>query len=199
MADLTPAQLLAATAADMRKVADAAPPAPWDFNSYSAIFSGPLMREYDPWADPLIEAGHTLERIGECMPCGEWREPLSCGVQWSRGHGCRHSGEEYERDPVVARVQASAGDTSHGSHKAAAEHITAWDPDMARAVAPLLAGIADRHTNTPLIGAANPRGYCTACGGYYGGPTCADVTDALALCHAWWKSRGLEPKAVDHG
>lgn len=58
--------------------------------------------------------------------------------------------------------------------------VAEWDRSIAR----LIASIAERHTNTNLEGAANPRGYCPACGGYFG-ERCADMAGAVAICEAW--------------
>lgn len=182
---MTPAELLAATAADMRRVADASSLAPWYYNSYNAVLSGPLTRGYPAWSDPLFDAGHTLERVGECQPCGKWRDPLPGGVQWSRGHGCRHSAEDYRRGPWVARVPAAAGDSAQGPRQADAVHIATWDPDMARAVADWLDSKAVRYADPVLA-----RRLDTELAQGVEPPM-------LKTCAAWWASRGLVPTAAD--
>lgn len=104
-----------------QELAQAATPGPWFYNSYGAVFSGPLAQGYDAWAGPLFDAGHTLERSGECVACGDRKdEPY--------GHGCRHFTEDYDRDPLVAGVPAHHGDTAIRRRQKDAQFIEAEDP-----------------------------------------------------------------------
>jgi hypothetical protein len=129
MADLTPAELLAATAADMREVAGAATFAPW-LARPRIMFGG-------------YQDGDSIEATGG----------------------------------VDVADRAAAEDASH---------IAAWDPEMARAVADWLDAEARAYGRYRLAGQQKiiDIGPC--------GPL------KLAICHAWWASRGMAPKAVDH-
>lgn len=179
---MTPAELLAATAADMRKVAEAASDAPWFYNTYSAVFSGPLTQTYDAWLDPIVDAGHSVERYGACVTCGDWREQPS-GRSPGLGDGCQHFAEDYRREPLVAKVLASAGDTAHGRHEADAEHIAAWNPDVTQWVAAWLDEEAYRYAkpdNAWQVPFHVNQGI---------------ELPMLKICEAWWKSRGREPVA----
>ena len=148
-----------------KALAEAATPGPWFGNSYSAVFSSPLSKTYDAWSGPLIDAGHTLERKGECPPCGDWKvPPYVPGPGY--GHGCRHFGEDYDRDPLVATVPAHHGDTAIRRHAMDAELIAHNDPTrVLRRVARDLK-VLERHT---------------PCGGH-----CVTVPDDD---HEWWCHR----------
>lgn len=115
---MTPAQLLAATAADMRKVADTA--------------------HGDNWS----------------------RDEQLCVVHADGGFIC----------------QTSVNDL---------DHIAAWDPDMARAIADWLDAKAVRYAdrawamrllNDIAAGSSPPM---------------------LRVCDAWWKSRGIDPQVKE--
>jgi hypothetical protein len=147
----SPAERLQKAADRIRKVADAANPGPWVYNSYSAIFSGPMMRTYDKWWDDTIPEGHTVERYGECPPCGDWKE-FPCGIAPSPGlgHGCRYFTEDYRRDPLIATVPSHHGDTAIEKRAADAEHIELWAPPTAELVAVLLEGMAAHWAARPI-------------------------------------------------
>lgn len=170
---MTPAQLLAATAADMRKVAEAATDGPWFFNGYCGVYSKPLSDAYDPWMEPLVDAGHELRRRGDCRAC-------------ESTNGCEHAEADYTRDPAVAWVPPHHGDTAVGRRAADAVHIAAWSPTIVRVIADWLDAEADSY-------------------GWYRPADQREIVEAgpcglqkLAICEAWWKSRGMEPKELDH-
>lgn len=127
MTDTPTARLVAFIGArldDDERLAHKASPGPWIWNSYSAVFAGPLMRDYDQW-----DTGeHTCERHGKCAVCGDWL-PAHLKRSPGLGDGCRLFDEEYEREPLVAKVPAHHGDTAIGRHAADAEHIAMHDPD----------------------------------------------------------------------
>lgn len=131
---------------------EAATPGPWFHNGYSWIGSEPLIKTYDAWIDPLVDADHTLDRTGDCRPCGKWRDPATCH-NWPAGHGCRHHSEDYDRDPVVAHVPSHHGDTAIGRHAADMEFI-AHAPDDIRA---LLARIAELEAEVERLTLKSPR------------------------------------------
>jgi hypothetical protein len=141
---------LTAAAEHIREIAEAANPGPWNYNSYSAIFSGPMMRTYDAWFDTIPE-GHTVERYGKCELCGDWKV-FPCGVAPSPGlgHGCRYFSEDYRRDPLIAHVPSHHGDTAVEKRVADAKHISLWDPPTALLVAELLQGEAARWAPRPV-------------------------------------------------
>jgi len=133
-----PHERIAAAVQRIRAVIEKANPGPWFYNSYSGIFSGPMMRTYDEWFDAIPE-DHRVERYGECPPCGDWRE-FPCGVAPSPGvgHGCRYFAQDYDRDPGIARVPSAHGDTAVRKRVGDAQHIELWDPVTAELVAQLL-------------------------------------------------------------
>jgi hypothetical protein len=192
-AELSPSELLTATAADMRAVADAASPAPWSYDSYARVGSTPLYADYDGWVDPLLAAGHNLERYTACGACGQWQfEIPPLGVV--PGRGCRHFGELYrDHDPTVAYVPPEAGDTATGRHQHDATHIAAWGPGTARIVADWL-DVEATELDDISRGPHGPAGARFAAGPE-GGP----MSPALLLCRAWWAGRGREPKGPDRG
>lgn len=114
----TPAvDLLRRAAEKLRAAAAGTSPAPWEYNSYSAIFSVPKLREYDEWDS----GDHSCERRGRCEVCNR--------------NGCDLAGEEYRRGPIAAKVPASAGDSAHGEFAANATYIALMHPPVALAVA----------------------------------------------------------------
>jgi len=145
----SPAERLQAAADRIRRITNAADPGPWVYNSYSAIFSGPMMRAYDKWCDDTIPEGHTVERRGECPPCGGWKGPGWAGSP-GLGHGCQFFTEDYRRDPLIASVPSHHGDTAIEKRAADAEHIAFWDPPTAELVARLLEGMAAHWATRPI-------------------------------------------------
>jgi hypothetical protein len=126
---MTPAALLAATAVDMRQLAEAATDGPW-----RAEYSGTTGNVVIP-----ADAESTLE--------------------------------------FVARTQLLNAYFD-------AEHIAAWDPDMARAVANWLDAKATKYgAYAPW---AQDEMVATGTG---------TLAPMLKVCAAWWKSRGREPVA----
>lgn len=114
--------------AEIEKRAEATSPAPWVYNSYNGIFSGPMVQAYEDWSQAVPE-GHTLERRGDCPVCGEWKEPrYAPSPGW--GHGCQLFDEDYRRDPEVAAVPSHHGDTATGKRAADAEFIAAARTDI---------------------------------------------------------------------
>jgi hypothetical protein len=104
-------------------LADAATEGPWFFDSYCRVSSAPKVQTYDDWSGPLLDAGHTLERHGQCDACPD--RPIPEGRSPQLGAGCAHADEDYARDPLVAEVPPYAGDTAHGQRAADAEFIAA--------------------------------------------------------------------------
>lgn len=134
MPDLTPSELLAATAADMRALADAASDAPWSAGYWH---EGEFLYQYGNYG---------------------WYVTGPCG------------------SPEVE-------DSEQG--KADVQHIAAWDPDMARAIADWLDAKAVRYAdrawamrllNDIAAGSSPPM---------------------LRVCDAWWKSRGIDPQVKE--
>ena len=129
------AELLRRAAEKLREHANAASPGPWDYNSYSAILSGPKVIPYDEW-----DCGeHELERREPCGACGS-------------ATGCSLAAEEYSRDPLVASVPSYAGDTAHGQHAADASLIELMHPPVALAFAEWLDAEADGHAAVQGVG-----------------------------------------------
>lgn len=134
MVDLTPAQLLAATAADMRAVADA------------------LDDAKRPW---YVE-----------NPGGYPQSIRSVGVVYLIA-------DALDQPPYVPTSQ----------------YIAAWDPTVTAAVVAMIDGVAARHPTVVLAGGAL---WCNGCNG----PAkegCPPLREAVALCRAWWASRGVDP------
>jgi hypothetical protein len=133
MADLTPAQLLAATATDMRALADS---------------------------------------------------PATAAAPWSARFG-----EIHDRAGLhIAEIDTvtHAGALGDQRNRSTVEHVAAWDPDMARAVADWLDAKAVRYSD---------RAWATR---LLGDIAAGASPPMLRVCDAWWASRGLEPQAVDH-
>lgn len=92
-----------------------ASPGPWSYNGYSMIASVPLLKAYDPWLIPLVDADHSLERNERCEPCGK--------------NGCDLWLEDYlDRDPVVASTPAMHGDMARYRHAEDAKFIEMHNP-----------------------------------------------------------------------
>jgi hypothetical protein len=124
--DLAPAELLAATAADMRAVADAIGPG----------------------------------------AAGQWTANLEAGDGY-----CTVESADYSH--------------SFGAHmQVVAEHVAAWDPTMARAVADWLDAV--------LVGHHQPPESCDTV-------PCRELERALPVCEAWWASRYRDPEAAGRG
>lgn len=122
-------ELLRRAAVKLRDHAAGTSPAPWFYNSYSALFSAPKARVYDDW-----ETGdHSLERYGPCPACA--------------GKSCELYTEDYRRDPLVAHVPSHHGDTAIEHAAKDAAFIELMHPPVALALADLLdieAGIAEK-------------------------------------------------------
>lgn len=86
---------------------------------------------------------------------------------------------------IVLRLDGSMWADTKGS--AVADHIAAWDPDMARAVADWLDVKADKYSASDTS-AKLERDLASG-----------SRPPMLRVCDAWWKSRGMEPKELDHG
>lgn len=139
MSDL---ELLRAAAARVRELDAAATPGPWSYDSYSTVFSSPRSHTYDEWADPLIDAGHELNRYGVCPACGDWREQPS-GRSPGLGDGCAYFRELYHvRESRVAFVPAIGGDLAEGCPRWDAELIAAFRA-VAEPLADLLAALVE--------------------------------------------------------
>lgn len=100
--------------AAIRARADTASPGPWGV-AYSAVVSTPLVAGYDAWLGPLLDAGHSLDRV-VCVPC-------NAAV-------CAYVREMHDRDPVVATVPAACGDTPTRRRGADAVFIAAARTDV---------------------------------------------------------------------
>lgn len=135
---MTPAEELTKAADKLDAIIAGASPGPWYYNSYSFIGSVPKSQAYHEWHPE--DEGHTLERDGDCEPCGKWREPIAClpNWKWPRGHGCRHFEQDYDMDPEVAKVPSHHGDTAVRSRKADAEYIEATNPLVGAQLAALM-------------------------------------------------------------
>lgn len=160
-----------------QQVLDRTSEAPWFYNSYSAIFSSPMVKRYDPWLDARLEEGHSLEHREQCDACD--------------APSCRLFIEDYrDWDPLIAHVPASAGDLASGRHQADAKHMEIHDPaDACRRYAAYRRILA-RHCPTETADwpsrLGDPPIYCDACTQNW---PCADVLDVAA-------SLGLDPDAA---
>jgi hypothetical protein len=108
----------------------AATPYPWDWNSYSCIFSRPLAINDDAPDYPDKPRPMHREPPGSPQEDEDW---------------CKQRTAAYEADPVVAWVPAHHGDTAIGRHAADAMLIEAAPTDLAYLVA--VARAAERLTD----------------------------------------------------
>lgn len=150
-----------------QQVLDRTSKGPWFYNSYSAVFSQPMVRSYDPWLEARLDEGHSLERRERCDACD--------------APSCQRYTESYHRDPLIAHVPSHHGDTAIGRCQADAEHIEIHDPVDAGRRYTAYRRILTRHYPTetadwpPRFGA--PPVYCDACTQNW---PCADVMDVAA-------------------
>lgn len=116
---------------EIRQRAAAASPAPWFYNSYANVHSGPKARTEDDWWEPRLEDGHSYgHRAGQvCEACGP--RFIDVGGRQVQTWDCARSGEALDADSLVCSVPPSYGDTATGQRKADAEFIAAAPEDIA--------------------------------------------------------------------